>query len=333
MNVIKFSIIIPIYNVEKYLNKCVESVLNQTYPNIEVILVDDGSTDNSGKICDEYAQKDTRIKVIHKENGGAGSARNEGLKHANGQYISLIDGDDWISADLFEDACEALKQDPLDIFCFDYYEATEKQFVEKHTWLSEGYYDKSRMEKEIYPNLIRNINGKRVPPNLCFKIFARNLYEKFQNIVDSSIRIGEDECVCLPCVYNANNIYISHKCYYYYRQNNLSVTKARKEYPWTDIPLRVNTYRKYLPINEYDFENQINRLIVHELFNIALSYLRTDRPYKEAKKEIINNLNSEFYAEAIANCKYKNNIKEQLATFAVRYKKIFLIYVYAKIFR
>ncbi len=90
----KISIIVPVYNVEKYLKECIESILSQTYKNIEIILIDDGSTDNSGKICDEYLKKDSRVKVIHKENGGLSDARNTGIEIASGKYIGFVDSDD-----------------------------------------------------------------------------------------------------------------------------------------------------------------------------------------------------------------------------------------------
>ena len=98
----KISVIVPIYKVEKYLNKCIDSIINQTYKNLEIILVDDGSPDDCGKICDEYAKKDSRIKVIHKENGGLSSARNSGLDIATGNYIGFVDSDDWIDIDMYE---------------------------------------------------------------------------------------------------------------------------------------------------------------------------------------------------------------------------------------
>ena len=90
------SVIVPIYNVEDYLDRCVDSIINQTYSNLEIILVDDGSPDNCPKMCDDYAKKDSRIKVVHKENGGLSDARNAGMKVATGEYISFIDSDDWI---------------------------------------------------------------------------------------------------------------------------------------------------------------------------------------------------------------------------------------------
>ena len=98
----KISIIVPVYNVEKYLSKCIDSIINQTYKNIEIILVDDGSTDNSSKICDKYAKKDNRIKVIHKKNGGLSDARNVGIENANGIYVSFIDSDDYVELTMIE---------------------------------------------------------------------------------------------------------------------------------------------------------------------------------------------------------------------------------------
>lgn len=96
------SVIVPVYNVEKYLDRCVKSIINQTYSNLEIILVDDGSSDNSPKICDEYAKTDDRIKVIHKENGGVCSARNIGLEHCKGEYVGFVDSDDWLAPTMYE---------------------------------------------------------------------------------------------------------------------------------------------------------------------------------------------------------------------------------------
>ncbi len=114
------SIIIPVYNSEEYLPKCIESVLNQTYSNLEIIIINDGSTDDSGKICDDYALKDNRITVIHKENGGVSSARNKGIEKATGKYIGFIDADDYIEIDMFEKLYENIKHDDYDISICNY---------------------------------------------------------------------------------------------------------------------------------------------------------------------------------------------------------------------
>lgn len=109
------SVIVPIYNVEKYVNKCVGSIVNQTYTNLEIILVDDGSPDRCPEICDEWAKKDSRIKVIHKKNGGLSDARNAGMKIASGDYIAFVDSDDWIAPEMYERLLMAIKNDNSDI--------------------------------------------------------------------------------------------------------------------------------------------------------------------------------------------------------------------------
>ena len=98
----KISVIVPVYKAEKYLHRCVDSILAQSYTDFELLLIDDGSPDNSGAICDEYAIKDSRVRVFHKQNGGASSARNKGLDHANGEWVSFVDSDDWIEPQMVE---------------------------------------------------------------------------------------------------------------------------------------------------------------------------------------------------------------------------------------
>ena len=109
------SVIVPIYNVEDYLNRCVDSIINQTYKNLEIILVDDGSPDNCPQMCDDYAKKDSRIRVVHKENGGLSDARNAGMKVATGEYVSFIDSDDYISLDFYETLFQTMVDNDSDI--------------------------------------------------------------------------------------------------------------------------------------------------------------------------------------------------------------------------
>ena len=111
------SVIVPIYNVEKYLARCVDSIVNQTYKNLEIILVDDGSPDRCPQMCDDYAEKDSRIKVIHKKNGGLSDARNAGMAVATGEYISFIDSDDWIETSMFELLLNNIFQYDCEISC------------------------------------------------------------------------------------------------------------------------------------------------------------------------------------------------------------------------
>lgn len=127
MNSYKISIIIPVYNVEKYLNRCVESIINQTYKNIEIILVDDGSPDKSSEICDEWVLYDQRIKTIHRKNGGQSAARNTGIQSATGDFVTFVDSDDWIAPDTYEYCVDLLKNNEADSVQFNY--MTTKEYI------------------------------------------------------------------------------------------------------------------------------------------------------------------------------------------------------------
>lgn len=129
----KISVIVSVYNIEKYISKAVESICAQTYKNLEIILVDDGSTDSSGKICDEFSDKDTRIKVIHKKNGGLSSARNEGIQIAKGEYIAFVDGDDWIDETMYEDMLGAMLSAEADLAICNYKEVSQNSIRDTST--------------------------------------------------------------------------------------------------------------------------------------------------------------------------------------------------------
>lgn len=129
----KFSIIVPVYNVESYLDECVQSVLDQTCTDFEIILVDDGSTDNSGAVCDKWARSDSRISVVHKQNGGLSSARNEGLRHITGQYVLFLDSDDyWISCDVLDTLMERLSLTKADVLIYNLQKVFDGKMVEPY---------------------------------------------------------------------------------------------------------------------------------------------------------------------------------------------------------
>ena len=125
----KITVIVPVYNVEHYLDKCLDSVIKQTYKNIEIIVVNDGSTDNSGEICQEYAQKDNRIVYIEKENGGLSDARNAGLDQMTGSYVTFVDSDDWIEQDYVETLYQKITEYQADIAIGNYYSFDEERSV------------------------------------------------------------------------------------------------------------------------------------------------------------------------------------------------------------
>ncbi|NSW90264.1 MAG: glycosyltransferase [Firmicutes bacterium] len=199
------SIIVPIYNVEDHIRKCVNSILKQTYTNIEIILVDDGSNDKSSKICDEYAQLDDRIKVIHKENGGVSSARNAGLSIANGKYIGFVDADDWIDIDMYEYLVQSIESNNCDIACCGYYK--------EHKGITEII---SKSEDMIIESLDENLDNfieGSYEGSVWNKLFVRSI---INHEFDTKISIGEDAYFLYNAIKNAKRIVYKRDPKYHY---------------------------------------------------------------------------------------------------------------------
>lgn len=167
---VKVSVIVPVYKVEKYLDKCVKSILNQTYRDFEILLVDDGSPDGCGKMCDLYAQKDSRVKVIHKKNGGLSDARNVGIENAQGKYLLFVDSDDWIDSILIEKIVRIAEKWDTDIVLFDYMSVEEN--TGKTTLYSYSILENSVLSAKEEPCLISKTCSA------CNKLFNKNFWNK-----------------------------------------------------------------------------------------------------------------------------------------------------------
>lgn len=210
----KISIIVPVYNMEKYLARCVDSILAQTYTNIEVILVDDGSSDLSPEICDQYAMVDNRVKVIHKLNGGLSSARNAGLDVATGDYIGFVDSDDYISIDMYSVLAYQLDNYACDISCIGYVRVTNSN--ECYTSVLDN--DCENICQEQY---IQRILLNKADVSVCTKLFKKFLFEKVR-FCDG--KLNEDELFLIEALSLSSRISISRKIgyFYYYRPDSIS---------------------------------------------------------------------------------------------------------------
>ena len=220
------SVVVPVYNVEPYLERCIQSVLNQTYKNLEVILVDDGSTDKSGSICDEYELQDNRIKVIHKTNGGLVSARKAGTAMATGSYITAVDSDDWIEINMFEEMMEAAINSGADVVSSGMIKDYGNHCVPGQDLIPAGFYDGDNYRQNVLDKLI-NLEvfyERRLGLSICGRLYKKDLYIKFQNEVPFEIKIGEDLAVLFPLLYKAKSLFILPKNYYHYcvRANSIN---------------------------------------------------------------------------------------------------------------
>ncbi len=222
------SIIVPIYNVEAELRKCVSSILAQTYKDIEVILVDDGSPDNCGAICDEFASKDNRVVVIHKENGGLVNARKSGLEKSTGRFISYVDGDDWVEEDFIQNLVECQKKYGADIVAAGFSKDIGNISDEHANVIPAGFYDKQRMIEEVYPRMI--CAGNFFYFGICSyvwnKLFKKELLFESQMAVDPRISVGEDTSVVFSVLLKCSSLYISESASYHYYQKAFSMLKS-----------------------------------------------------------------------------------------------------------
>lgn len=206
------SVIVPVYNVEPYLRRCVDSIINQTYKNLEIILVDDGSPDNCGQICDEYAKQDTRIKVIHQKNSGLSIARNNGINIANGEYILFIDSDDYVSDRLIEICMKNI--DNNDMIIFDFIKDYGKNRNEVKV-LNEKYH-------KNYNDLLRGILWDSIPSYVWNKFYKKNIWDNIRFPENTNF----EDLVVMPQIFlKTNKIkYINKKLYYYNCYNNNSIS-------------------------------------------------------------------------------------------------------------
>lgn len=205
----KISIIVPVYNVEKYLHRCVDSILAQTFADIELLLVDDGSRDKSGAICDEYVEKDSRVRVFHKENGGVSSARNLGLDNARGKWIGFVDSDDWVDVSMYEDMHNRLIQENADIAYCDI-----KMFFENHqeTYKSAKY---SSNKITFLNNYIAS-----TWTSLCNIVVKKDIFEYNKIRCPEGIPFAEDYYVAVRLFFYAQKVCCIRKAFYYYNRIN-----------------------------------------------------------------------------------------------------------------
>ncbi|MBR2140370.1 MAG: glycosyltransferase family 2 protein [Phascolarctobacterium sp.] len=208
----KLSIIVPVYKVEQYIHKCVDSILNQTFTDFELILVDDGSPDNCGAICDEYALKDERVRVIHKENGGLSDARNFGLKDAKGEYVSFIDSDDWLDLDLYSDVLGYTDKNSLDVVCFDVYEVKGEKIK----------YNNRFNENKVFngKDALYKILTDEIDNSACDKVYKRALWDGVEFPVG---RCFEDVATIYKVFHKSKLVGYYKRAYYYYVKREGSI--------------------------------------------------------------------------------------------------------------
>lgn len=280
----KVSIIVPVYKVEPYLKRCVDSLTNQTLRDIEIILVDDGSPDNCPQMCDEFAKEDCRIKVIHKQNGGLSSARNAGIQVASGDYLGYIDSDDFAEHDMFEKLYNCAVSNSVDFVMADYYRVCADERSPKTLDIRAGLYTKSDIQKQIYPMLIMREEIDYGPLlSVCFCLYKTDFIKKQNLFFDEEIKWSED------CIYSAMLGYLANSFYYLkgeyvynYIQNTGSISTTYKPDSWNVYCLMNKKLRDFFESKaDYDFSRQLDIHIFYFACSVFSQLRYSDLSFKE----------------------------------------------------
>lgn len=239
------SVIVPVYKAEKYLHRCVDTLLAQTFQDFEVLLIDDGSPDKSGEICDDYAKKDFRVRVFHKENGGVSSARQCGIDNAQGEYTIHTDPDDWVEPEMLETLYKKAKEDDADMVICDYYEYVDgcNQYINQCP--------SSLNHIMVLKDLFCFLHG-----SLCNKLIRKELFDRYDVKFPLGVNYSEDLYICIVLLQNPINVvYLSNAFYHYDRMiNNNSITLHDRKDWYNKMKSFYPLLRKVL--SENDFENE-----------------------------------------------------------------------------
>lgn len=309
------TIVLPIYNVEKYLDRCIKSVINQTYKNIEIILVDDESPDKCPEICDEWKRKDARIRVVHKKNEGLGLARNTGIEYAKGKYICFFDSDDYIDLTTIEKAVELANKTSADVVTFGYANVDNEGMV-KESYIPEtvkNTFRNKEVEKEFLPDMLgatKESKNKKLHMSAWASMYSMKLIkESAWRFVSEREIIAEDVYSLLVFYKSVKCVSVLHEALYFYCENGTSLTHTYRKDRYEKIKkFYIESKRKAEQLN---YSKDIVKRIRLPYFAFTIAALKmivnADCNYKEKKKY----LNEIIYDETFRELLKEINLNEE----------------------
>ena len=326
----KISIVIPAYNVEKYIEHCLESVIHQTYKNLQIILVDDGATDTTGEICDRYAKIDNRIEVIHKSNGGLADARNKGLERVTGEYIAFLDSDDYIYPSFYEELHDLLKKYEADIAECDFLRIDIDNKEKSEQLISEEN-AKRKIEEEVTNNIeaLKLLYGVKLGPYVkkvvvWNKLYKRRVYEKIRFPLG---KLHEDEYTTYKALYNANKIVSTNRVLHGYMQTKNSIMRQEIKQKRID-----DTLDAYVQVVEFfknqnlsELEMKARRRSLENCIELVAKIIRGNGTDAKKQVEEISNVykeNGKQYIECLKNNPIDENENEIIQLLTTIYEGI-----------
>lgn len=323
------SIIVPIYNTEKYLHRCVDSLLQQTISDIEIILVDDGSPDNSATICDNYAISDKRIKVIHKANGGLSCARNAGLDIAKGQYIAFVDSDDDVAPDMYMTMLSIADKYMVDMVITDYLRIQADGITSIKTQdIRSGLYNRNDIRDIIFPNLIMKECIDYGPIlSVCNCLYRKSFLNKYNLRFDDKVKWSEDNLFSSILGYHCSSLYYlkGRGLYHYYNNPNSISTSYRKNSWVVYCNMSHQLHEVFDKVVDYDFSRQLKLHIIYYACNCINQTVLIDKA--SAINVIREIVNSNELKQAFKKFRLpKVNFKLKVYLLLMKYQMYRLIY-------
>ena len=311
------SIIVPVYNAEKYLDECVESIVNQTYKNIEIILVDDGSQDNSSALCNQWSKKDKRIKTIHKKNGGVSSARNIGISDSKGEWVSFVDADDWIEKDYIKEMIEKANAYNCEYVCcgFNRVYSNRVEHINSNEKIIE--HNSNTFLKSL-------LNVQNSYGFVHMKLIKKSLIDKIR--FDENIKVGEDALFNVQLCKRMDKIVIYNKALYNYRLNLDSVVR-KYDIDYVDKYTKsMNTMKKYINANyqEKNITQMLYNYIAYHVMLICVNYCY--HPENKSKYKSLKEVcKMDIYKDAIKNSNYEDlSLTRKITLFTLKFRMFFL---------
>lgn len=321
----KVSIVVPIYNVEQYLEKCIKSIVDQTYSNLEIILVDDGSKDSSSEICNKWKEEDQRIVVIHKENGGLSSARNAGLEVATGDYIMFEDSDDWLELDIVEKCVERIEKDASDLVIFGYTKVDEKSKNLGSFTFGNDTYTREEMAGQLHSRILEMSFGYA-----WNKLYRLSVIRESGVVNDGSIIDREDLYFNLQLFSTLNRISFLNKEGYYYLQRKTSLLHNADLARLDNVDIFCNKMREIHWGDEQSETKVYNMVILHYLADCFIKNIIRNKSMRRKEsikymQDIIDNNKICIYKDS-DNPNYLNCLAHSITKHKMRY-----FYYYVKI--
>lgn len=326
------TVIVPVYKAEKFLSKCLESIINQSYKDIEIILVNDGSPDKSLEIAQEFVVKDKRIKIINKENEGVSVARNIALDIARGEYICFVDSDDYVELDMIAEMYKKIEDYDADLILSDYNRVFPDRIKEEMMIIDEGFYSDKRLLIEFFEDYISLTDKFGTNQFACTKLFKKEIIDKYKIRFNRNLKIGEDHLFTAQYISHIKSFYaLTGRRFYNYVYQTQSTMVAYRDDLYDNIKLFFLELHKinYDGLKRNDLDKKIYSGFILHLYRVLLNENKPEnKKNKRAKIERIYSIISDDYCQRALSSMNKNYVPKKLKPYYVLSKRKMASLVY-----